>query len=126
MTDNYRSAPEILAAANSLISKNKLRIPKDLRPTRPAGPPVLCCFAETQEAEAKWMAAEMRKLLAQGVPLRDMTVLYRAHYVTRTVEEVLLEEREDALEVVEEPVVPVVVVPVVPVVVVVVVVVVVT
>ena len=93
MTDNYRSAPEILAAANSLISKNKLRIPKDLRPTRPAGPPVLCCFAETQEAEAKWMAAEMRKLLAQGVPLRDMTVLYRAHYVTRTVEEVLLEEK---------------------------------
>ena len=93
LLDNYRSTPEILAAANSLISKNRNRIPKELRPTRPSGPPVLCQFAESQEQEARWMVAEMKALHGQGVPYRDMTVLYRAHYVTRTVEQVLLEEK---------------------------------
>ena len=93
LLDNYRSTPEILAAANSLISKNQNRIPKELRPTRPSGPPVLCQFAESQEQEARWMVAEMKALHGQGVPYRDMTVLYRAHYVTRTVEQVLLEEK---------------------------------
>jgi DNA helicase-2/ATP-dependent DNA helicase PcrA len=33
------------------------------------------------------------KCMASGVPYRDMTVLYRAHYVTRTVEEALLREK---------------------------------
>ena len=93
LLDNYRSTPEILAAANSLIAKNRNRIPKELRPTRPSGPPVLCQFAESQEQEARWMVAEMKALHSQGVPYRDMTVLYRAHYVTRTVEQVLLEEK---------------------------------
>src|SRR5699024_11753146 len=93
LLDNYRSTPEILAAANSLISKNQNRIPKELRPTRPSGPPVLCQFAESQEQEARWMVSEMKALHGQGVPYRDMTVLYRAHYVTRTVEQVLLEEK---------------------------------
>ena len=93
LLDNYRSTPEILAAANSLIAKNRNRIPKELRPTRPSGPPVLCQFAESQEQEARWMVSEMKALHSQGVPYRNMTVLYRAHYVTRTVEQVLLEEK---------------------------------
>ena len=93
MMENYRSTPEILAAANSLIAKNKHRMEKNLIPTLPSGAPVWCHFADTQEDEAKWMAAEMRRLHDEGVPLRDMTVLYRAHYVTRAVEEVLLAEQ---------------------------------
>ena len=36
------------------------------------------------------MVGEMRSLHDSGVPLREMTVLYRAHYVTRAVEEALL------------------------------------
>ena len=35
------------------------------------------------------MAYEMMELRDRGVPLGDMAVLYRAHYVTRTVEDVL-------------------------------------
>ena len=93
MMENYRSTPEILAAANSLIDKNQNRIKKELRPTLPSGGPVICHFAETQEAEARWMAEEMRRLHEAGTPYRDMTVLYRAHYVTRAVEEVLLGEK---------------------------------
>lgn len=93
MMENYRSTPEILAVANSLIEKNQNRMEKELIPTLPSGNPVLCHFADSQEGEAKWMVEEMRKLHDQGVPFRDMTVLYRAHHVTRTVEQVLLREK---------------------------------
>ena len=93
MTENYRSTPEILAAANSLIAKNTHRIPKDLTAVRPSGAPVVCRFAPTQEAEAEWMAGEMQRLHETGVPYREMTVLYRAHYVTRAVEEALLKTK---------------------------------
>ena len=93
MVDNYRSTPEILAAANSLIAKNQLRAEKELRPTLPSGPPVVCQFAEHQEAEAQWMASEIQRLRQAGVPYRDVAVLYRAHYVSRSVEEALLREK---------------------------------
>ena len=88
MMQNYRSTPQILAAANSLIDKNAHRIKKDLLPQLPAGETVLCHHAQNAEAEAEWMAFQMLELHDKGVPFRDMTVLYRAHYVTRTVEEV--------------------------------------
>lgn len=93
MMENYRSTPEILAAANALIDKNKYRIPKALLPTLPSGAPVLCHLGETQAAEAQWIAGEMEQLHSQGVPYRDMTVLYRAHYVSRAVEEALLQAK---------------------------------
>ncbi len=91
--ENYRSTPEILAAANSLIEKNRERMEKDLIPTLPSGPPVWCHYADTQEEEAKWMAGEIKRLHEDGVPYRDITVLYRAHYVTRAVETVFLAEK---------------------------------
>ena len=89
MMQNYRSAPEILAVANSLIAKNRDRIEKDLIPTLPSGAPVVCHFAETQAAEAEWIAAEIQKLAEAGVRFGDITVLYRAHFVTRAIEQAL-------------------------------------
>ncbi len=41
MMENYRSTPEILACANSLIAKNSQRMKKSLVPTLPSGQPVL-------------------------------------------------------------------------------------
>ena len=93
MMENYRSTPEILAAANSLIDKNVHRVKKALLPTLPSGSPVVCHLAGSQEAEAGWIAGQIQELHRQGVPYRDMAVLYRAHYVTRAVEEVLLREK---------------------------------
>ena len=93
MMDNYRSTPEILAVANSLIAKNRERIKKDLIPTLPPGSPVLCHLADTQCVEADWIAGRIKVLHDTGVPYRDMAVLYRAHYVTRAVEEALLREK---------------------------------
>ena len=88
MMQNYRSTPQILAAANSLIDKNRSRIKKDLIPVLPDGASVLCHQAPNAEKEAEWIAFQMWELHDAGVPFRDMTVLYRAHYVTRTLEEV--------------------------------------
>ena len=88
MMENYRSTPQILAAANSLIEKNATRIKKDLIPTLPDGESVLCHHARDAEQEAEWIAAQMWELHDAGADFRDMTVLYRAHYVTRTLETV--------------------------------------
>ena len=93
MNENYRSTPEILAVCNSLIGKNKNRIKKDLVSMQPHGASVLCHHARNAEEEAKWVVEQMRALHGQGVPYKDMTVLYRAHYLTRQVEEVLLKEK---------------------------------
>ncbi len=93
MMRNYRSTPQILAAANSLIARNRTRIRKDLLPVLPDGESVLCHHAADAEAEAEWIALQMHQLHDRGVPYRDMAVLYRAHYVTRTLEEVFLKRR---------------------------------
>ena len=93
MMENYRSTPQILAAANSLIARNRTRIKKELIPVMQEGESVLCHHAKTAEAEAEWMALQMLGLHDDGVPFRDMTVLYRAHYITRSIEEVFLKEK---------------------------------
>lgn len=93
MMENYRSTPQILDVANSLIDKNKNRIKKKLLPMLPGGEPVLCHYADTAEQEAKWIAWNVQEMHDAGIPYKNMTVLYRAHYVTRTVEEVFLQEK---------------------------------
>ena len=90
MMENYRSTPEILAAANTLIAQNQQRMKKDLRPVLAHGTPVLCHWAEDPEAEARWLAGQVQALHEEGEAYGAMAVLYRAHYVTRTVEEVFL------------------------------------
>ncbi|MDO5138109.1 MAG: UvrD-helicase domain-containing protein, partial [Oscillospiraceae bacterium] len=91
MIKNYRSTPQILNASNSLISKNVSRIPKDLIPTLPDGPPVRFCFAANTAEEAKWITSEIKAKKESGTAYKDITVLYRAHYVTRSIEEAFLE-----------------------------------
>ena len=93
MMQNYRSTPQILAASNALIAHNRTRMQKSLQPTRPDGAPVVCHHARTVQAEAAWIAGEIAALHKAGVAYRDITVLYRAHYVTRTIEEVFLREQ---------------------------------
>ena len=93
MMENYRSTPQVLAAANSLIGKNQKHIEKQLLPRRPDGAEVVCHFAETQEAEAKWISSEIRRLHDGGVEYSAITLLYRAHYVTRSIEQVFLQEK---------------------------------
>ena len=93
MTRNYRSTPQILSVANALIGKNVNRVKKDLVPTLPDGARPVYHHAGTTEDEARWIAFQIKELAAKGVPLGDIAILYRAHYVSRVLEEVFLEEQ---------------------------------
>ena len=90
MDDNYRSTPEILDAANSLIDKNENRIRKDLISHKEKGEPVTCMPAANGGEEAKAVALEIKRLHDEGRKYGDMAILYRAQYVTRNLEEALL------------------------------------
>ena len=89
MNENYRSTPQITAVANALIAKNKLRIKKDLVSQRPHGPKVACYHAEGQDDEAVWVAGQLTRLHEAGAAWKDLCLLYRAHYVTRSLEDAL-------------------------------------
>lgn len=93
MMQNYRSTPQILAAANSLINKNTHRIKKDLIPVLPEGMPVLCSHSKSSAEEAEWIAKQIHNLNKENIPFKNIAVLYRAHYITRTVEEIFLKEK---------------------------------
>lgn len=92
MMANYRSTPQIVTVANSLIGNNKNRIKKDLLPVLPDGAKVVYHHAKTAEAEARWVASEIKKLTANGGKPGDIAILYRAHYLSRVLEEVFLKE----------------------------------
>ncbi|MCQ2579451.1 MAG: UvrD-helicase domain-containing protein [Treponemataceae bacterium] len=88
MMKNYRSSPEIIKAANSLIDKNSHRIKKDLIPVRNSQNRPVYFHAKTPEDEACFIADEINLLEKQGINKSDIVVLYRAHYISRTIEEV--------------------------------------
>ncbi len=93
LTENYRSTPEILSAANELISKNKNRMKKELTAVRPAGDKPLYYHGKSQAEEAKWISEEIKKAVLNGMGYSDIAVLYRAHYVSRAIEEALIKEK---------------------------------
>jgi len=87
LTANYRSRPEILAASNALIAKNEIRFPKELHALKNSGLRPLYFHAQSEKAEAAWIYSEIKKLLRAGVKEGSIAVLYRAHYLTRVLEE---------------------------------------
>lgn len=100
MNENYRSTPEILRAANELISKNRTRIKKDLLATKGKGTKPICFFADDDKSEAEWLCDKIKELqdkdrfrikfgMTKPVKLGDICILYRAHYVTRQLEDAL-------------------------------------
>lgn len=93
MMQNYRSTPQIVSVVNDLIDKNKFRIKKNLMPTIADGRKVICHHEDTSEREAMWIAEQIQALHGEGTSYREITVLYRAHYITRIVEEVFLREK---------------------------------
>ncbi|MBQ2119016.1 MAG: ATP-dependent helicase, partial [Clostridia bacterium] len=94
MTENYRSSPEILALADSLISHNRVRAEKTLIPVRPASGETPVWFHEKSPAdEALRIVRTVRELAGEEGKLSDFTVLYRSHFISRTLEEVFLREK---------------------------------
>ncbi len=93
MLENYRSVPQVLDVANSLIAKNKERIPKDLVAVRKDHGPTVWRHAKSSAEEAQWIAQGVQSLHEAGVPYRAIAVLYRAHYASRSIEEAFLKAR---------------------------------
>ena len=93
LNTNYRSVPQILAASNALIDKNRERLKKQLSAVRADDRKPLYFHAKTSQREADWMTAQMRAMHEGGMPYSHMGVLYRAHYVSRAVEESLIRSK---------------------------------
>lgn len=92
MMKNYRSTPEIISCANSLIEKNRRRIKKELIPLCEHGQASRYHHAPSAAKEAEWIVQEIKNLHEKGVDYKDITILYRAHYVTRSIEDAFLKE----------------------------------
>jgi len=78
---NYRSVPDILEVANAAISANVNQFRKELVAVRDAAPvkPALVPLADSAQ-QALFIAQRVLELREEGIELRDIAVLYRAHY----------------------------------------------
>jgi DNA helicase-2/ATP-dependent DNA helicase PcrA len=70
---NYRSTPEIVRLANSLVPHS----PLELRSANESGPEPLVVKAATDADEAHGVATRIRDAIARGTNPADMAVLYR-------------------------------------------------
>ena len=93
LNQNYRSTNNILSGANELIRNNKARVDKDLYSKNGDGDKIVHKTCQSELAEANYVANQILKLHNDGYNYRDMAVLYRANYLSREVEKVLIENR---------------------------------
>ncbi|WCJ60124.1 ATP-dependent helicase [Fontisphaera persica] len=77
---NYRSSPQILALANAIMAGQPENFRKQLRAVQPDGPkPAVVACLDSQQ-QAAYVAHQIRELLAEGMPLNEIAVLYRSHF----------------------------------------------
>lgn len=77
---NYRSTPEILHLANLSINNNEKQFPKELKAVRDKGMRPVMVSAQNVLKQADFVAQRVTELGRSGVPLKEIAVLYRAHY----------------------------------------------
>ena len=78
---NYRSVPEVLNVANAAILANEKQFPKNLAAVRsphPVRPALVPLTTNTQQAS--FIAQRVLEVHEEGVELREIAILYRAHY----------------------------------------------
>ncbi|MDE1171655.1 MAG: ATP-dependent helicase [Verrucomicrobium sp.] len=77
---NYRSTPEILNLANAAIAPNTQQFKKDLHAVRTPGvKPALICLGDANQ-QAQFIAQRIGELHEEGVELKEIAILYRAHF----------------------------------------------
>jgi ATP-dependent DNA helicase UvrD/PcrA len=87
LESNYRSTPEVLAVANTLIVHNAHRREKTLQPIRPAGAPVRFLELDDEIEEAKEVVGEIRFTLDRKMAApRDFAILFRTNEQPRLFE----------------------------------------
>ncbi|WP_166133083.1 ATP-dependent DNA helicase UvrD2 [Nocardioides ochotonae] len=85
---NYRSTPEIVGAANTLLAGSGSE-GVQLRAQRPAGPAVTYTQHSDEVAEAEAVAAQVLRLRDAGRPLGEVAILFRINAQSETFEEAL-------------------------------------
>ena len=87
LEQNYRSTPQILAAASGLINENSQRLGKTLWTERHPGDPLRVIGVWDAPEEARRIGDEIERLEREGAPLAQVAILVRAQYQTREFED---------------------------------------
>ncbi|MBU0597276.1 ATP-dependent helicase [Patescibacteria group bacterium] len=83
---NYRSTPDILNLANDVIANNIKQYDKDLKSIlNPFTKPEVLPFSDNYE-EAEFIAERILELREEGVPLKEISVLFRASFHSQALE----------------------------------------
>ena len=91
---DYRSTPEVTELANTVISKATGReagTRLQLEGMRAPGPEPTFASYPDEPAEARDIAAEIKKLIASGTPAREIAILYRINAQSAVFEQALSE-----------------------------------
>ena len=92
---DYRSTPQVVDLANRLLADGARYRRQagglELIAQRPTGPPVGYSAYDDDEAEAAGVAARIGRLIASGVPAREVAVLYRTNAQSEALEQALAE-----------------------------------
>lgn len=87
LEENYRSTKTILEAANTIIAKNEMRIPKNLFTNIGTGEKIIKIESYDEKEEARNVIDEYIALWDQGMKPDDCAILYRANFQSRVFEE---------------------------------------
>ncbi|NVD44028.1 ATP-dependent helicase [Qipengyuania atrilutea] len=87
LEQNYRSTPQILAAASGLIDTNSQRLGKKLWTELPKGEKVRVIGVWDGPEEARRIGEEIERLEREGASMEEVAVLVRAQYQTREIED---------------------------------------
>jgi DNA helicase-2/ATP-dependent DNA helicase PcrA len=77
---NYRSVPPILELANQVIAKNTRQYKKTLQAVRKSGEKPVVVPARNTSQQSEFVATQILTIRDNGYSLRDIAILYRAHY----------------------------------------------
>ena len=87
LNQNYRSTPQILRCANTLIEKNVFRLKKDLFTKSGDGVQVYHYHEKNEYAEADRIIANIHQIRKEtGCNYADFAVLYRSGFLSRVIE----------------------------------------
>ena len=93
LNQNYRSTPDILDVANSIIVNNDNRVPKELFTLRLNERRVVYRHSKSEREEAMFIAETIAKGIKEGDKASDFAVLYRSSFLSRQVEQQLLKQK---------------------------------
>ncbi|XXF79856.1 UvrD-helicase domain-containing protein [Myxococcaceae bacterium GXIMD 01537] len=92
LEQNYRSCGRVLEGANGVIEKNPERKAKRMWTDQPPGALLKVVSCPNEDEEARFVAVEIQKHMALGMPADDIAILYRTNGQARPIEEMLREK----------------------------------